>query len=302
MSEYGFDDAFLDPAHDSMSETNNPDRLDDIAPVADHDWLIVRELDLFPPYQPIPAESNTSFERLEDTAVGPITVIKQNTAQLSYDAYDLADLLIAHDPGKLTKLEQREGKRPVSIPGNDDVVLRWNSSSEQRRIPTDYASIVDHANSFELELQRVKALGIPILRRNVFIVEQDQHNGYRPTIYTAVERHEVPPLSKFAETDTFKPLSGDPDMHLWLCSKAATYLIETPPGAPFISDNLIAPHQFAADGTLFDYDEYIRQSLISQGSQLRLLRTNWLERLSKGQARTELIERIEHVAWLNRYS
>jgi hypothetical protein len=303
MAENNFDNAFLDPAYDSIPETSGPDRQDSITSVADHDWLIVREpeLDLFPPVQSIPTEGNQLFERLEDTAVGPITVIRQDTAELPYDVYDLADVLAAYDPRELPKLEQRNGKRPVSIPGNDNVILRWNPSGEKRHIPTDYEGIVDHANSFELELKRVKALGIPVLRRNVFIVEQDERNDYRPTIYTAVERHDVPPLSTFAESGPFKPLSGDMEMHLLLCDKAATYLMETPPGAPYISDNLVAPHQFAADGTLFDYDEYIRQSLIGQVSQLHFLKDNWLERLPKSQARTELMERIGHIAWPNRH-
>jgi hypothetical protein len=185
--------------------------------------------------------------RTVETEIGPITVVNRPDSLQTYGPDDLAALLKRRSPHTLSDI--RKGHNIKAVPGNDDVVLRWDYP---RELEPD--AVVERVETYERELTRLQKSGIRLLRRSVFVVHQDRSEGpvAEPTIYMAVERRDPAALNQL-------PLD-DPEacrINQEICANLATYFIETPPGEDFIFESISQPYQYAADGALFDYGTHI---------------------------------------------
>lgn len=177
-------------------------------------------------------------ERITDTPVGAVTIIRHRNTLETFTADDLTALISRQHPDDLQAV--KPDRQIAYLPDRDDVVLRWNSRGA-------------HMQEYAWQTQRLQSAGVPILKHALFVVEADRYNRNRPMIYTAVEHLQD-------ETDlTSRPLA-DPEtaaIHTQLCANLASYLIETPDGGWFIYESTGHAGQYSSSGVLFDYDPYM---------------------------------------------
>jgi len=238
--------------------------------------------------------SELAIERYEDTPIGPVTIIAQDTDFAPYDLEDFSELLAEHDPTQFERVID-ETWRSLSYTPDGEAVLRWNISG-RKSVPQDYNGIVEHMSTYYSQVDRLRALGLPMLRRNVYLVEYDQYHKDRPVLYTVAPRlADGTPLSSNRQGEL---ITTNIDTHLQACTKVTDYLINTPAGEPYIHDSLAGPWQFAADGTWLDYDPNIQTLDGMKAYQLRLM-AEWAGRLPASSARQELLDKIEATPWRN---
>ena len=208
-----------------------------------------------------------------------------------YSATDLGAMLAAHDLAFMKRPAHCAPNKSLVIPpDNSEVIVRWNLGSVYE-IPDEPSKIIEHVQTFQDEIDRLRCLGIILLERNVYIVENDPHLG-SPTVYMAVQRH--------PNGEPMTVEHGDHDIQLDICSKVADYLISTPPGACYIHDNLTWPFQYAEDGTLLDYELNLKQSTNVKAEELRRLE-GWTNRLTRASdtERLAVLTKIDDVPWKN---
>jgi|GEM_PF-2027688 len=292
---------------DNALDTDGTEHLEnDQRPEPGYDWLQVDEPDNI--RKPVaPAEHTPPImQRIADTPVGVLTIIRQDTDLVPYTAGDLAELLASTDD--LRSLEQvsphaYDGDNLGVIPDNHELILRWNrfgpKCGPEQNLLTPTA-VANRMRTFEGEIGRLQQLGIRMLDRTVILVENDRHHDNTPVVYTVVPRHTTSEVLRtpLQEIDcrSLSKITTDVDTHLDLAGILATYYGETPRGGDHIIDGLPTPTQFATDGTWLDYDTRTRREDVSKIYHLELVE-QWTRRLPASSARQEIIEYIESIPW-----
>ncbi len=298
-----------------MFERESYDAGNPSAPIIDHpstpalqamDYLPSQDVTYVPHPHPLPT---VHFERLEDTPIGPITIVQQDTDLIPYTAADLAELLNRDSPFELHRIvppNNPSGKRLRYISDEGGLILRWNTFNHVPKGET-LEGVVDRVAVYEAEVAHLKEivrrdehLKMKIPDRAVFIVERDEHHDNLPTAYTVVLSHTPSqPLRTTASEirNPYSPIRTHIPTHLGLCATGAIYYGTIPHGAPFIDDeSLTSPDQFAKDGTWLDRDITTATHSLTRAFHL-LGVERWTRRLPPSEEREEVLDYIHSVPW-----
>ncbi len=174
-----------------------------------------------------------------------------------FDAHDLGALLSERDPHTLIQVIPPRGSLtwPRYTAPDERIVLRWNAANEGfGYLPLTPESIIPFLGRFQGEMDRLKRLGMPLLKRNVFLVKQDPHFSEMPVVYTAVSKHG----NGKKLMDEAEQHADAPHVQRLLLSHAQTLAsYHDVPMRQRVIPELGSLAQYAADGPLYDNDVYL---------------------------------------------
>ncbi len=223
-----------------------------------------------------------SYERLDDTPIGPITILHSDS-ELPYDALDLAAVLAAHHPDTL----QISGLDPkfLKAPGRQDILLRHNTADTFHARPRIGEMLV-RLEQYEKGMVQLQSVGLHTLPRGLFIVEDDPHYQ-EPVVYTAVPR--------LQHIETLSPTSREQlNANVQACAALTTFHAVTPLGQA-VPRQLTHPRQFSSKGVLLDYDPLASQSLGARLDEIDTLLNEWIARLPSRAFQEQFYEQLDPV-------
>lgn len=225
---------------------------------------------------------------LKHAEFGSIITIRHELPFGGNDLTSLLDSLGDNEYGPYALPRITEAHDIFDIP-QQGLALRLNYATVAPNPSFD--RLVPYTRQVNREFDRLRNLGMTMLRRSVFVVEHDPFDAGDPVIYTVAERRQDTGTLLKAKYDVaFGALPTTQRTLLRTATAHATYF-DVSPRQQVLYDTL-GVRQCFEDGTLFDYDPYLTQTKQDRAAVLEMLETQSDALLVPSEDKARLLTKI----------